>query len=686
METIVKMLESPAAQALGWALIHSLWQGLLCFLLGLAMLRFIPIRHSALRYATSVGVMGVMLLCSLVTLGIVYTPALPGAVGADSFFKLAGYTQSGVQASSPLRAMLTATSSWLGAHMGVFSALWLMGAMLFVLRIVSGYWYMRIVRRSADSVGAYWQQRVDDLAAKLNIRSFVEVAESSLITAPLVMGYLKPVILVPVGMFSGLTTDQLEAVFVHELLHIRRGDYLVNLAQTILEAVYFFNPFAWMMSAAIRREREHCCDDGVLSNHGNAMAYVQALAMLEEVKLSRTGVALSLAEDKNQLLKRIKRIMEKSVNHYSSSDRLVPAVLLIIGLMCASWLTIQSRDRKAMEGYQRNNNQPAQGAVVSDTTDKQKTGTYYHYSVTTIDDNGKEDVRVVEGYGDDAQVRDALQGVEPIAPIEPVEPVEPFESFVMDGDPFVIIDAFPAVAPMVPPGVFVMPHPPVVPHGLMPMFLSAPTFDTIPQMHGSWEEFGREFEETFQKRFGEFYQQNEEGMKEMMKEVEGRLSETQALRTSTDVLARNAEVLSRLDEARARDREWATRAEEFSRRAEEAQRNLARMEDKRRAMELAQVRQKIDAAQRVNMDQLSKEMEVLNSTMRDLEKRMHKAQESVQKEAVKDGYLKKDEKIDSININDDSMEINGKKIKPADAKRYRAIMEAADPHWKRRDE
>ncbi len=146
-------------------------------------------------------------------------------------------------------------------------------------------------------------------------------------------------ILIPIGMCTSLSTEQLETIFLHEIAHIRRKDYLINLLQLVVEAIYFFNPFVWIVSGIMKREREHCCDDAVVQLHGNAKAYAHALATLEELRLSKVGLSLSLAENKNQLLNRVKRLMEKSVKNYSSRERIIPALLLVIGLICASWIS-----------------------------------------------------------------------------------------------------------------------------------------------------------------------------------------------------------------------------------------------------------------------------------------------------------------------------------------------------------
>lgn len=683
METIAEVLRSPVAQALGWTLIHSLWQGLLCFLLGIAILRFMPSRQSTMRYATSVSALLLMFVCSVATFCMVYAPVVPEVAQAPTINSFAAYSQPVAQSASRLPAFLADASAMLSGQMGIVSALWLIGAFVFMLRLISGYWYINLIRRSADPVGIVWQQQVEALAARLNISTVIQVAQSNLINAPVVLGYLKPVILVPVGMFSGLTTEQLEAIFVHELMHIRRRDYLVNVVQSVLEALYFFNPFAWLLSANIRREREHCCDDGVVANHANTIAYVRALATLEEVRLSRSGVALSLAEDKNQLLQRIKRIMEKSVQRHSLRDRFVPAVLLVVGLMCASWLTIQSRERKATRDMNEDASPVVSVAALSDTTVKQKSGAYYHYSVTTVDKDGKEDTHVVEGFTDDKDMdswTSMPHGV-PVDPVDPVEPIEPIEPFIM------AIDAYHASAIHVPPtptilfpsGSYVAPVAPLAPMQMtiqMPTYLPFPGFDTIPSLNGgSWNEFGREFEETFKQRFEDFYRQHEEEMKDMMKDLEVRFGDDEALRRRAD------DERARAEEARDRSEEWSRQAEEITRHAEAVNRdNLVRMERAQRDLNLATLQAKIDQAQVIQMAEMEKEMLKLNESMKGFEQRLQKAQDQVQKEAVKDGYLKKDEKINSISINNDTMEINDKKIKPADAKRYREIMDSVEHH------
>lgn len=632
METIVNLWHGAVAQALGWTLIHSLWQGLLCFLLGVALLRIIPWHQSGWRYATSLGVFGLMLVSSAITFLLVFPPEQPAAEAAAGF-SLASYSHTVANSSSVSPSWSSQLMAWVHDHVGIVSAVWLAGAVLFLLRSLGGYWYIGIIRQSAEPVGEYWQQRVDALSRRLRIRAAVEVAQSALVHAPVVMGFFRPVILVPVGMFSGLTTDQLEAIFIHELVHIRRGDYLVNLAQTILEAIYFFNPFAWMMSDAIRREREHCCDDAVVANQVNAFAYVRALATLEEAKLSRSALALSLADDKNQLLSRIRRLMEKSVHRYSGRDRVLPALLLVAGLMCASWITIKSSDRQVPPASARlegGDAAIASFAALSDTVIREKPGVYYHYRITTIDENGEEHVSEVEGYGDDSDLGHIDEVAMP-------ETMAPFDAIAVP---------IPPVVDQVVPGMSMIVAP------VPPMHFHAVASDTIPGVR-EWQEFNVQFEESFRKRFEEFYQEHESEMKEMMKEFESKFEgfgnadfkdDFDRVRASVDRMRMEQDVALRV------------------------QSNA----------ELAQLRMQMDQFMAPDIRELSVKMDQLQNSLTDMQRHQHDSQELLRKVAVRDGYLKEGEQIETINVRDDGMEINGHRIKPSDVQRYLDIIRAVE--------
>jgi hypothetical protein len=152
-------------------------------------------------------------------------------------------------------------------------AIWLVGAMVFWVRMLGG-WILterlrsRLVRRASGE----WQQSLDRLKTRLRVSRPVQLLVSSLVQAPVVVGWLRPAVLVPVGALAGLPADQVEALLLHELAHIRRHDYLVNLLQGVVEAILFYHPAVWWISGHIRVERELCCDDIAVAASGDVLA------------------------------------------------------------------------------------------------------------------------------------------------------------------------------------------------------------------------------------------------------------------------------------------------------------------------------------------------------------------------------------------------------------------------------
>src|SRR5580693_5112634 len=146
---------------------------------------------------------------------------------------------------------------------------------------------------------------------------------SALVQAPVVVGWLKPVVLVPVGALAGLPPEQIEALLAHELAHIRRHDYLVNILQSIAEALLFYHPAVWWISNHIRNERELCCDDVAVAISGDAFIYARALVDLEQYRPAHLNPAL--AANGGSLRERIGRLLGQPTRF--SSPRPGPGAL-----------------------------------------------------------------------------------------------------------------------------------------------------------------------------------------------------------------------------------------------------------------------------------------------------------------------------------------------------------------------
>lgn len=667
----------PWTQTIGWTLIHSLWQGLIVCALIILLIKWIPTRYSGMRYGIACTGLGFILLFSLSTLlylnatdseqsagdhTIVYYSLKESQKMQDTSFSLVGLTDEVRAAIQP--------------NMDFILLLWCVGTLIFTLRMVSGWWYISRLQTEALPLQDEWSELLQKLADQLNIKRVVTLAQSSRIHAPLVIGFLKPIVLIPSGMVAGLSTEQIETIFIHELAHIRRHDYIINLLQTFIEALFFFNPFVWILSGIIRREREYCCDDAVLMK-GSPLAYARALAQLEEERLSKAMFALSLAENKNQLLNRIKRIMEKSAKNYSGKDRLVPALLLIVGLICASWLTIRT-DRPATVRV----NEPTGTVLASDTIIKKlDKARRSKTTIITYDETGTPHENVIEEYEGDG---DFDMSDFPSMPAFPAMPEFPsMASF----------PGMPAMAPVpgvspVPDIAFNMPPVPAMPAvpAAEPFEFSYGSFDldTIPggfhfRSGENWEEFSKAFEEKFKEQFGDFYKTHEKDFEKMMKELE-----------------KNFEADFTAHEIRFQDQEWARTSQEMAKINEEIARSqqLAHAEvseDHRHAEELRKEaiehQQELNHHMKESMEKRSEErralaedMKAREQEMRITENKMKAFQKDLKELLTKDGYLEKNEEIRNINWDDDGeIEINGKKIKESDRRKYNDLH---DRHFK----
>lgn len=314
------------AQLIGWTLIHSLWQGLAIYLLLRIALKLTE--NSEVKYLAGIVSMLLLVISSLVTYFV-----LSSKPASSELYLVLGASQTSDEYGSSILTFINQNIVWL-------IRFWAIGIAIGFLRIASGLWYIGRLRSHSHPVQQEWIDMVGKLSESLKINRMVAIAEAR-ISSPMVIGFMKPVILFPIGLLSGLTAEQVETILVHELAHIRRQDYIINMIQSVIETIYFFNPFALLISANIREERENCCDDLVLAKGASPILYATTLAQLEEARTT-SSLAMGLMGNQNQLLNRIKRIMENSAKNDWGKSRLVPVALLFLGFICASWLSINS--------------------------------------------------------------------------------------------------------------------------------------------------------------------------------------------------------------------------------------------------------------------------------------------------------------------------------------------------------
>jgi GWxTD domain-containing protein len=302
MNQLTLWIHTPFAQALGWTLLHFVWEGTVLgamFGAGLWLMRPAPARH---RYALACALLAAMPLAFAGTLAVMWSlqPAPIPLVLTASPLGAAPATPVTVQDALPAPRLSMNRLAWL-------SPLWMVGVAFFYVRGMAGWIGMqRLRRRGVCSPPPEWQARLDELAARLHLSRPVALLESCFADTPVLIGYLRPVVLLPLGCLTGFSAGQLESILLHELAHVRRHDYVVNLLQSGVEGLLFYHPAVWWASAVVRAERENCCDDTVVEMMGDARSYAATLATLEERRA--TAPRAALAATGGNLMKRIRRL------------------------------------------------------------------------------------------------------------------------------------------------------------------------------------------------------------------------------------------------------------------------------------------------------------------------------------------------------------------------------------------
>ena len=320
MSAIEHLLRQPAAQIIGWALLHFVWQGVLIG--GLTALALAGLRRSAadIRYVVSTIGLALMLTLPAVTAAQLWRAGAAGAAlssavpstPATSFapIRINQILVRPIPGASELASRGIAGSRWIRIEpwLPMLVCAWVSGVVLLSLRLMSGW---LLVQRMKSHGAAPAAPALAHLAARLSRRLHivrpVRLLESTIIDVPTVIGWIRPVVLLPASALAGLTPYQLEAILAHELAHVRRHDYLVNLLQTLVETLLFYHPAVWWLSRRIRTERENCCDDLAVSLCGDPHTYAKALADLEELRAGSRQ--LVLAATGGSLVHRVRRLL-----------------------------------------------------------------------------------------------------------------------------------------------------------------------------------------------------------------------------------------------------------------------------------------------------------------------------------------------------------------------------------------
>ena len=334
-------IDGPLSEAIGLAVLHLLWQGVLVAGVLAIALKLLAKSTANARYILSCAALAGLLILGVVTASNSYQPETVSTPTAFAPAETPMTATETIAAGEVTRAPL----AFVEMHSSTIGFIWLLGVTILSTRLVVTWNRTRGLMASTAPVSNEFENAAARLALALGVDKVVRLAQSAAVEVPSVAGFLRPVILVPASSLSGLSVRQLEMILAHELAHIRRHDYLVNMLQSVAETMLFYHPAAWWISRQIRIERENCCDDLAVATCGDALEYARALAVLEEL---REGPALAVAASGGSLLDRVKRLIGTKEKRMVNGWTAVAAALSFAVVMTVTSLPLQAdRDTPA---------------------------------------------------------------------------------------------------------------------------------------------------------------------------------------------------------------------------------------------------------------------------------------------------------------------------------------------------
>lgn len=328
----------PIGKALGWMLIHSFWQISLIALVLALVLRMIPRKQVNTRYALLlIGLVAVVFWSGMTFQSnwayYAYTPTVEQGTAL-------------VQDGSPIEAItlepvvysweqsFQQAVTWLDGQLNMVTFIWGIGVVLSCLYFIMGLSYLHYLQTYRVRMPEPdWVERFTRLSAQMGIRRKVRFLLSEVVKDPITFRLLRPVILLPTSLMTGLEPKQIELLLLHELAHVRRYDFTINILQTLVEIVFFYHPALWWISRNIRATREHCCDDAVLAVQNQPVLYAEALTRIPNSNLSlKKRLAMSANNNKGILSQRIFRLF----GQYESQPPIYRSILMAFLLLFLS--------------------------------------------------------------------------------------------------------------------------------------------------------------------------------------------------------------------------------------------------------------------------------------------------------------------------------------------------------------
>lgn len=335
-------------QILNTVLLYSLALGLVLSLLTGLTLVLTRTASPLLRYRILVTLLG-LFTASIVVTGFFKLRDINSTTGAFSVQTITQQevsvqktkTTNGNLIGSATKDLIAVSRDFMANNARTIALIWMFIVLAKGIRLTSNLFELHHLKtRETYPAGRHWEDQVARLCGQMGLSKAVRIMQSGLTQVPLVIGHFKPVILIPLGMITAIKPREIEMMLLHELAHIKRMDFAVNILQHVLELLFFFNPAVLWISALIRKERENCCDEMVLQNADEKHSYIQALLSFKEYQLNVPAYAIAFAKESN-LVSRVKRMVYQKNTALNSIEK---GCMLIAVLLLCSFTVLRSTD------------------------------------------------------------------------------------------------------------------------------------------------------------------------------------------------------------------------------------------------------------------------------------------------------------------------------------------------------
>ncbi len=355
-------------------LLHSLWQGLLSAVIAGLIIMFTQKRSAYARYNLLIATMALFFISVVFT----FCRQLAGINNTVAF----SVSQQELFAGEQVKEIFQTNGSnltesiiaFFNRNANLIVLLWLMVVILRCLQLLIDFRKIYVLKNyKVFNAGQYWNNQLSVLSRQIGLNKTVILLQSGIAKVPMVVGHFKPVILFPVGIFTSLPQDEIEAVLLHELAHIRRKDYIINMMQAVAELLFFFNPAVTWLSAAIRDERENCCDDIALSHVKSRKQFVKALVSFQEYNITSADYAATFPGRKNHLLNRVKRIITNNNKTLTHMEKfLLAACIVVSGLITVAFSQTKEKPVQKKESKAQSQSQSSLNEEIDEQQDTTK--------------------------------------------------------------------------------------------------------------------------------------------------------------------------------------------------------------------------------------------------------------------------------------------------------------------------